>query len=218
MSINTEFARRQMVAQQIRTWDVSDPAVLQVLYALRRDHFVPAGFEDLAFADTQIPLPHAQVMMTPLVEGRLLQALGLEPQHNVLEIGTGTGYLTACLASLATAVTSVDIFDDFIARAKASLADAEIENVELICMDAMAELPKGQFDAVAVTGSLPVFDARFIDAIKPGGRLFVVVGESPVMDARIVTRVTESDWKTESIFETDLRPLVNAPIPPAFSF
>jgi protein-L-isoaspartate(D-aspartate) O-methyltransferase len=218
MSINTDFARRQMVGQQIRTWDVSDPSILEVLSELRRDHFVPSGFEELAFADTQIPLPHDQVMMAPLVEGRLLQALKLQRRHNVLEIGTGTGYLTACLARLCATVTSVDIFTDFISKANASLADEEIDNVELICLDAMAELPDGRFDAVAVTGSLPVFDPRFIDAVKPGGRLFVIVGESPVMEARIVTRIGENDWTTTSLFETDLKPLINAQKPPGFSF
>lgn len=216
--MDTDFARRQMVQQQVRTWNVADPSVLAVLAELHRERFVPAGFEELAFADTAIPLPHSQMMMTPTVEGRLLQALKLEPQHRVLEIGTGTGFLTACLAKLAAAVTSVDIFSDFVSMAESNLADARIENTELICMDATKELPKGEFDAVAVTGSLPVFDTRFADAVKPGGRLFVIVGDSPVMDARIVTRISENDWSTKSLFETDVRPLLNASRPSAFSF
>lgn len=216
--MNTEFARRQMVAQQIRTWDVSEPSVLEVLSELHRDQFAPSEFQDLAFADTEIPLPHGQLMMTPLVEGRLLQVLELEPQHTVLEIGTGTGFLTACLASLSAAVTSVDIFSDFVSMAGSKLADAGIENIELLCMDATIELPKGQFDAVAITGSLPVFDMRFVEAVKPGGRLFVIVGDPPVMDARIVTRIGENDWNTISVFETNLRPLINASRPSAFSF
>ncbi len=216
--MDTDFARRQMVQQQVRTWNVADPSVLAVLAELHRERFVPAGFEELAFADTAIPLPHSQMMMTPTVEGRLLQALKLEPQHRVLEIGTGTGFLTACLAKLAAAVTSVDIFSDFVSMAESNLADARIENTELICMDATKELPKGEFDAVAVTGSLPVFDTRFVDAVKPGGRLFVIVGDSPVMDARIVTRISENDWSTKSLFETDVRPLLNASRPSAFSF
>ena len=156
--MNTDFARRQMVQQQIRTWDVSNASVLRVISDLHREQFVPTGFEDLAFADTEIPLPHGQMMMKPIVEGRLLQSLDLKPEHNVLEIGTGTGYLTACLARLSAAVSSVDIFSDCIAMAKSNLADAAIENIELICMDATTDLPKGQFDAVAVTGSLPMFD------------------------------------------------------------
>ncbi len=207
-----------MVQQQIRAWDVSNPAVLRVISELQREQFVPARFEALAYADTEIPLPHGQAMMTPIVEGRLLQALELRSGHNVLEIGSGTGFLTACLAKLSAAVTSVDIFSDFVAMAKSNLADAAIENVELICMDATTDLPKGQFDAVAVSGSLPVFDTRLIDAVKPDGRLFVIVGESPVMDARIVTRTGENEWTTKSLFETDVRPLLNASRPPAFSF
>lgn len=216
--MNSDFARRQMVQQQVRTWDVADPSVLAVLGELHREHFVPAGFEQLAFADMAIPLPHGQKMMTPIVEGRLLQALELDPRHNVLEIGTGTGFLTACLARLSDAVTSVDIFADFVSMAKSSLEEAQVENVELICMDATKELPKGLFDAVAVTGSLPVFDTRFIDAVKPGGRLFVIVGESPTMDARIVTRGRKNDWTARNLFETDVLPLRNASGPPGFSF
>ena len=207
-----------MVQQQVRSWDVSDPTVLQVISELQREQFVPDGYEALAFADTEIPLPHGQAMLTPNVEGRLLQALQLSPGHNVLEIGSGTGYLTACLARLSAAVTSVDIFSDFIAMAKSNLAEASIQNVELICMDATTDLPKGQFDAVAVSGSMPIFDTRFVDAVKPGGRLFVIVGESPAMDARIVTRTGENDWTTKSLFETGVRPLRNATRPPAFSF
>jgi protein-L-isoaspartate(D-aspartate) O-methyltransferase len=216
--MNIDFARRQMVQQQVRSWDVSDPTVLQVISELQREQFVPDGYEALAYADTEIPLPHGQAMLTPNVEGRLLQALELRPGHNVLEIGSGTGYLTACLARLSAAVTSVDIFSDFIAMAKSNLAEAEIENVELICMDATTDIPKGQFDAVAVSGSLPIFDTRFVDAVKPGGRFFVIVGEPPAMDARIVTRTGENDWTTKSLFETDVRPLLNASRPPAFSF
>jgi protein-L-isoaspartate(D-aspartate) O-methyltransferase len=216
--MNIDFARRQMVQQQVRSWDVSDPAVLRVISDLQREHFVPARYEALAYADTEIPLPHGQAMLTPNVEGRLLQALELKPGHNVLEIGSGAGFLTACLARLSAAVTSVDIFNDFIAMAKSNLADAAIENVEFICMDATADLPKGQFDAIAVSGSLPVFDTRLVDAVKPDGRLFVIVGDAPVMDARIVTRSGENDWTTKSLFETDVRPLLNASRPSAFSF
>lgn len=216
--MNTDFARQQMIQQQVRTCDVPDPLILSVLSELHREEFVPAGFEELAFADAEIPLPHGQVMMKPIVEGRLLQALELEPQHNVLEIGTGTGFLTACLAKLSAVVTSIDVFSDLISMAKSNLADAHIANIELMCMDATKELPTGQFDAVAITGSLPVFDTRLFDAMRPGGRLFVIVGDPPVMDARIVTRIGENDWTTKSLFETDMLPLLNASRPSSFSF
>ena len=131
--MDTDFSRRQMVQQQIRTWDVLDPSVLAVLTRLHRERYVPDGFEKLAFADMEIPLPHGQMMMKPVVEGRLLQALDLEPQHSVLEIGTGTGFLTACLAKLSASVTTIDIFSDFISMAKSNLEDERIENIELIC-------------------------------------------------------------------------------------
>lgn len=216
--MNADFARRQMVQQQVRTCDVTDPSVLRVISELRRERFVPAEYAGLAFADTEIPLLHGQAMMKPIVEARLLQALELSPKHNVLEIGTGTGYLTACLARLSAAVSSVEIFSDFVDMAKSNLAEAEIENIELLCMDATTEIPKGQFDAIAVTGSLPVFDSRFLDAVKPGGRLFIIVGDSPVMDACIVTRTDESDRTTKSLFETDVRQLLNVNRPSAFSF
>ena len=207
-----------MVQQQVRTWDVADPAVLAVLRLLHRERFVPTEFQELAFADTAIPLPHGQKMMTPIVEGRLLQALALEPQHSVMEVGTGTGFVTACLAKLSESVTSIDIYSDFISMAKRNLEEGGIENVDLMCMDATKELPGGQYDAVAVTASMPVFDTRFVDTIKPGGRLFVIVGDPPTMDARIVTRIAENDWTTSSLFETDVPPLLNAPRPSPFSF
>jgi protein-L-isoaspartate(D-aspartate) O-methyltransferase len=214
--MDTDFSRRQMVQQQIRTWDVLDPSVLAVLTRLHRERYVPDGFEKLAFADMEIPLPHGQMMMKPVVEGRLLQALDLEPQHSVLEIGTGTGFLTACLAKLSASVTTIDIFSDFISTAKSNLEDEQIENIELICMDATIELPEGQFDAVAVTGSLPTFDTRLVNIVKPGGRIFVIVGNPPTMDARIVTRISEYEWTIKSLFETDVLPFLNVSQPSRF--
>ncbi len=174
--MNTEFARQQMVNQQVRAWNVLDATVLQVISTVPRERFVPASFVALAFADTQIPIGHGQSMMTPTVEGRLLQALGLRRSDNVLEIGTGTGFLTACLASLAASVTSVDIHDEFLRTAARHLEDIGIENVDLVTMDATQELPKDHYDAIAVTGSIQTFDPRYVEALRPGGRLFVIVG------------------------------------------
>ncbi len=216
--MNIEFARQQMVNQQVRAWDVLDASVLQVIAAVPREHFVPAGFEMLAFADTQIPIGHGQSMMTPTVEGRLLQALKLERSDNVLEIGTGTGFVTACLASLAASVTSVDIHDDFLRIAARHLDDSGIENVDLIAMDATQELPKEHYDAIAVTGSIQTLDPRYVEALHPGGRLFVVVGDPPVMDARLVCRTGDSDWRSETLFETNLTPILHGAPPPQFSF
>ena len=216
--MDTDFARRQMVGQQVRAWDVFDPAVLGVLTTVSRDQFVPPEYRDLAFADTEIPLANGQKMMTPTVEGRLLQALSLTAGDRVLEIGTGSAYLTACLAKLAASVVSIDIFDQFVSEAGRKLREAGIDNVELDCMDACANLPDGEFDAIAVTGSLVRFDDRFVEKLKSGGRLFVIVGESPVQEARIVARSNETDWESTTLFETDLAPLINSTRPPQFRF
>jgi protein-L-isoaspartate(D-aspartate) O-methyltransferase len=216
--MNTEFARRQMVGQQIRTLEVFDARVLDVLGDLQREEFVPAGYRDLAFADTEIPLKHGQFMMTPTIEGRLLQLLAPGKEDDVLEIGTGSGFLAACLARLARTVLSVDIFPDFTIHAAATLKNVGIENATLATMDATRELPPGTFDAIAITASCPIFDARFFDALKPGGRLFVIVGSPPVMDARLVVRESDGSQKVTSVFETNVLPLINAAAPPPFRF
>jgi protein-L-isoaspartate(D-aspartate) O-methyltransferase len=216
--MNTEFARRQMVGQQIRTFDVSDARVLEVLGELPREEFVPAGFRDLAFADMKVPLKHGQFMMTPTVEGRLLQMLAPGKDDDVLEIGTGSGFLCACLARLARTVVSVDIFPDFTVDATLVLKNVGIENATLSTMDATRALPPGKFDAIAVTASCPIFDARFFDALKPDGRLFVIVGSPPVMDARLIVRESDGGQKVTSVFETNVLPLINAARPPAFRF
>lgn len=216
--MDTDFARQQMVDQQVRAWDVLHPDVLQVLKSVPREQFVPTGYEALAFADTEVPIGHGQFMMTPTLEGRLLQALKPTSSDNVLEIGTGSGFLAACLARLSDNVTSIDIHDDFLDAAKVNLADSGINNVKLLSMDAMRELPDDKFDVVAITGSIEDFDPRFVAALKPGGRLFVVVGTGPAMDARLVTRSGDNDWQSQSLFETVLAPLVNGSKPPQFLF
>jgi len=216
--MNTEYARLQMVNQQVRGWNVYDEDVLEMLRELPREHFVPHGFETLAFADTAIPIGHGEYMMSPTIEGRLLQALSLDGDENVLEIGTGTGFMTACLAQLAGHVTSIDIHGDFIESAHARLAHEDITNVDLRQMDATRELPAGSFDAIAVTGSIQSFDPRYVEALSPHGRLFVVVGDSPTMQAKLIERTDEHDWETLVLFETDLAPLVHGALPPQFSF
>lgn len=207
-----------MIEQQVRAWDVFDPTVLEVLGKIPRETFVPRDFQALAFADTEIPIGHGQSMMTPTVEGRLLQALELTGVEHVLEVGTGTAFVTACLAKLAHHVTSIDIHEDFLKRSGENLADMGLDNVNLKLMDAMQELPQGRFDAIAVTGSIQEFDPRFAEALKTGGRLFVVVGDSPVMDAQLIRRTDDNDWQSASLFETNLKPLVNATISPQFTF
>jgi protein-L-isoaspartate(D-aspartate) O-methyltransferase len=216
--MNTDFARRQMVEQQIRTSDVSDAAILRVLREVPREQFVTAGYEPLAFADTELPIGHGQVMLTPNFEGRLLQALAVSSSDTVLEIGTGSGFLTACFARLADTVTSIDIYPDFLDAAAANLADSGITNFELQAMDATQQLPDDEYDVIAVTGSIESFDPRYVMALKTGGRLFVVVGSAPSMDALLVQRTGDDDWHTTSLFETDIPALINGVLPPQFNF
>ena len=216
--MNIDFARQQMIEQQVRAWDVLDVNVLEGLKEVPRELFVPEGFAALAFADSEIPLGHGQMMMTPTIEGRLLQALALAGGEQVLEIGTGSGFLTAVLAKLSAHVTSIDIYDDFLGAARKRLDECEIENVDLIKMDGMKELPEGSFDAIAVTGSVQSLDSRFADALNPGGRLFVVVGDAPAMSATRVTRFDAETWQSDALFETELAPLINGALPPQFSF
>lgn len=216
--MDTELARRLMVEQQIRAWEVTDTRVLGLFGTISRDEFVPPAFRQLAFADCSIPLGHGEVMMVPSVEGRLVQALDLKPEDRVLEVGTGSGYLAACLAKLAGRVDSIDIHRDFVTDAGARLTDHGIDNVSLSVMDACAELPEGPFDAIAVTGSLPVLDQRYIDALAPGGRLFIVTGDEPIMEAQLIVRGADGTWQSTSLFETALARLQNAPEPTGFSF
>lgn len=218
MNMNIDFARQQMIDQQVRAWTVLDEAVLGVLSTVPREAFVPKPYESMAFADMEIPLGHGEFMMTPTVEGRVLQALELGAHDHVLEIGTGSGFLTACLATLAARVTSVDIHEDFVRDAGGKLAEAGIDNVDLCTLDATRDLPAERFDAIAVTGSIETFDTRFVEALRPGGRLFVVVGADPVMEARLVRRTGDADWTSEALFETSLGPLVHGSLPPQFEF
>jgi protein-L-isoaspartate(D-aspartate) O-methyltransferase len=214
--MNFEVARAQMLGQQIRAWEVLDDRVLRALEQTPRERFVPEEYRDLAFADTEIPLAHSQWMLAPKIEGRLLQALQVEPIDEVLEVGTGTGFLTAALARLARHVVSVDIFPDFIDAARTKLAAENLSNVELRTADALSLDLARRFDAVAVTASVPVLDDYFVRMLRPLGRLFVVVGRAPVMDARLITLSASGDSTSESLFETVLTPLVNAERPEPF--
>lgn len=214
--MNLEAARAQMLGQQIRAWEVLDDRVLRALEQTPRERFVPEDYRDLAFADTEIPLPHGQAMLAPKIEGRLLQALRLEPIDEVLEIGTGTGFLTACLARLARRVQSVDIFPDFVDSARARLAAEGRGNVQLETADATQLELWGRYDAIAVTASLPVLDDAFVRMLKPGGRLFVVIGREPIMEARLITLQPSGDTTSQSLFETVLTPLINAERPEPF--
>lgn len=214
--MNTEAARAQMLGQQIRAWEVLDPRVLGVLGSTPREAFVPARFRDLAFADTEIPLGHGQVMMTPQVEGRLLQALQITSIDDVLEIGTGSGYLSACLAKLGAGVTSIDLFPEFVEAAEAKLADQRIRNVALHAADAATFDNKDKYDVVAVTASVPVLSEQLVQFLRPGGRMFIVVGRAPIMEAQLITLRADGTKLVESLFETMLTPMLNWDIPERF--
>lgn len=216
--MDMEFARRQMVEQQVRTWDVANSEVLMTMATLAREQFVPPMYADLAYADTEILLNHNQCMLRPSLEGRILQSLDLQASDNVLEIGTGSGYLAACLGRLGGQVTSIDIFGDLLEFAEKNLRKAGVHNIDLARMDATTELPAGLFDVLVVTGSTPQLYAPFVNALKPGGRMFTVVGKSPLKHAVLVTRGGDDDWSESSLFETDIPELVNAPQIPPFTF
>ena len=205
-----------MLGQQIRAWEVLDDRVLATLGQIPRESFVPDAYRELAFADLNIPLAHGQQMMTPRVEGRLLQALCLEPSDDVLEIGTGTGFLTACLARLANSVVSIDIYEDFTRNAQARVGQLEAGATEFRTEDALNLGHHEQFDAIAVTGAVPELDDHFIRMLRPGGRLFIIVGRAPVMEARIVTMHERGEYAQECLFESVITPLVNAERPKPF--
>jgi protein-L-isoaspartate(D-aspartate) O-methyltransferase len=214
--MNIEAARSQMLGQQIRAWEVLDPRVLGTLGKTRREAFVPEGFRELAFADTEIPLGHGQAMMTPQVEGRLLQALQVTSIDEVFEIGTGSGYLTACLASLGAHVTSIDIFPEFVESAQAKLATQRISNVTLHAADATTFDNNDKFDVVAVTASVPAVSAQLVQFLRPGGRMFIVVGRAPIMEAQLITMQADGTTVVESLFETLRAPMLNWDIPEQF--
>lgn len=211
-----EIARAQMLTQQIRAWEVLDDRVLRTLHDVPREQFVPGEYRELAFADTEIPLGHGQKMMAPKLEGRLLQALQIDPSDEVLEVGTGSGFLTACLARLGGRVTSVEILQDLAVSAEARLADRAIDNVDVQAADALTLQFEDRFDAIAVTGSLPELNDRFIRMLRPRGRLFVIVGRAPVMEARLISRQSGGQWTEQSLFETVVDPLINAEQPEPF--
>lgn len=217
--MNFDQARLNMIEQQIRTWEVLDQDVLNLIAVVHREDFVPNQYRQLAFADTNIPLAHNEVTMTPKVEARLLQAVAVTPGDNVLEIGTGCAYMTALLAKSARRVTSVDIYPDFTLEARDKLGGLFLDNVVLETGDAINGWPQSApYDVIVVTGSVPVLEPHFQQQLTTGGRLFVITGVSPVMEAYLITRLGDDEWATEALFETDLPPLIGAPRRDEFSF
>lgn len=217
-AFNFEQARFNMIEQQIRPWEVLDQRVLDTLAQTPREDFVPERYRKLAFSDVAIPLGHDQVMLKPNLEGHTLQALALQGTDHVLEVGTGSGYLTACLAKMSGRVTSVDIVPEFIDNARAKLKRLGLHNVALSVGDASRGWGQSRYDAIAVTGSVAVLDEVWRNSLTLGGRLFIVVGYAPSMEALLITRVGEREWTQQSLFDTELAPLQGISTTQAFAF
>jgi protein-L-isoaspartate(D-aspartate) O-methyltransferase len=214
-----EQARYNMVEQQIRPCDVLDQRVLDLLFKVRREDFVPDAYRRLAFADVEIPIGHGESMLTPMIEARILQEIDVRPADSVLEIGTGSGYMTALLASLAARVTSVEIHPDLSEGAAEKLAAHGYANLSLEVGDGARGWPSAApYDVIVLTGSTPVLPDAFAQSLAPGGRLFAIVGQPPVMQARLLICTATGAWRTTPLFETSVKPLVNALQPERFVF
>lgn len=215
---NTEQARQNMLDGQVRPWHVYDDRVLDALQALPRERFVPERFRSMAYADWAVPLDHGQVMTPAKVVGRMLEALKLTAGEQVLEIGTGTGYVTACLVHLGAHVTSIDLYPEFVEGAQRRLRDlGYAAHATLSREDATCELPGGQYDAILITASLPEMSQRYLQLVRPGGRLLAVLGKAPTMQATLLHR-TENGHAEQVLFETCLPPLVEPPRHGTFRF
>lgn len=217
MTMDIEKARFNMVEQQVRTWEVLDPQVLDLLFSVRREEFVPPEHRLLAFADLELPLAEGERMWTPKMEARVVQELLLSPGDDVLEIGTGSGYLAALMATLGAKVVSVEIVPALAAMARRNLERAGISGVTLATGDGARGFGNGEYDAIVLTGSVPFLDQAFLRQLKPGGRVFAVVGTAPVMKARIVRWADASSFVTSDRFETVIAPLRNVVEPARFA-
>jgi len=205
-----DIAKYNMIEQQIRPCEVNNPSVIDALNTVNRHEFVPEMYQNLAYADCQIPFADAQTMMKPVVEGKILQALNIQANEMCLEVGTGTGYFTACLSALAKEVHSIDINQDLIDKAKQALTD--FDNITLECGDAFVRLGAGRtFDVIAVTAAVNEIPENFKLALNDGGRMFIILNDadSPIMRAMLVTRLTYNEWTTTTLFETDINQLIN---------
>jgi protein-L-isoaspartate(D-aspartate) O-methyltransferase len=216
--MDIEIAKTNMLKQQLRTSGVVDEYLLAVFDYIPREQFVPSGYYNVAYADSNIPIGHGQVMLSPTLEAKILQQTAIQPQEKVMEIGTGTGYLTALLASQGQHVTSIDIFPDLIERAKENLAELDITNISLHVGNAAMGWGKHLFDVIIVSGAMQFLPESLLDQLAPGGRLFAVVGEAPVMQACLITRHHEQGLTTKILFETVLPSLIDAPHRESFSF
>jgi protein-L-isoaspartate(D-aspartate) O-methyltransferase len=217
--MQTDFAREQMIEQQLRAWDVFDPRALDAVRAIPRERFVPSAWRELAFADVDIALPHGKRMLRPMIIGRILQVLELRGGEEILELGTGSGYLTACLARLGGRVRSLELHPDIAELARSNLsAAAPTLPYEVVVADALHLSDESRYDVVVLTASLPIYQTRFERALKVGGRMFVVAGAGTPQEASLVRRVREAEWSREPLFETVLEAFEHAPRPSTFGF
>ncbi|HWL73690.1 MAG TPA: protein-L-isoaspartate O-methyltransferase [Burkholderiaceae bacterium] len=222
--MDIEQARYNMVEQQVRTWDVLDQSVLDLLFIVKREEFVPPAYRALAFADMEIPLRiddwySGEFMWAPKMEARILQELAIRTNERVLEIGTGSGHMAALLAHKADDVKSIEIEPRLKAFGESNLRRAGVHNVHVQLADGSREaVGEGPYDVIVVTGSLPMIQPALKNQLKVGGRLAAIVGEEPAMVAKIITRVTEDGYDTVNLFETHVKPLRNAPRPSSFKF
>lgn len=206
--MNIEQARFNMIEQQIRPWEVLDPQVLDLLFVVKREDFTPPAYRNLAFADLEVPLASGQVMLAPKIEAKMLQELGIKKTDKVLEIGTGSGYMAALLAARAEHVVTVESRPELADFAKQNLARAGVANVTVEVGNGVnGWAARGPYDAIVVSGSLPVLPDALLKQLRVGGRLAVIVGEAPVMEAQLVTCTAEGVFNTVNLFETVVPPL-----------
>lgn len=208
--MNFEIARHNMIEQQIRPWNVIDPVVLDVLEAIPRENYVSDKMKKSAFSDVELPIGHDQLMLSPKIEAKILQAVQVQKTDNVLEIGTGSGYMTALLAQLADKVCSVEIHEQLSQQAQEKLTGEGFDNVTFVVADAARGFDQNApYDVIILTGSVPQLPEAYKQSLKKGGRLFAVIGSAPVMEATLITRVSSSQYSTEILFETEIPELEN---------
>lgn len=217
--IDFDVARHKMVEQQVRPWEVLDQRILNLINQSPRDDYVPEQYRNLAYVDMNIPIGHGQVMMAPKLEARLLQELAIRPDDKILEIGTGSGYMTSLAAALGRHVYSVEIIPELAVRAQRSLEAHGIKNITLETGDGARGWDRhGPYDVILITGSLPLLPGSFQKSLGRAGRMIAIIGNSPVMEVRLIQRISEQSWNQASLFETDAPPLINAKQPEKFVF
>lgn len=215
--MDIEQAREHMISQQIRSWDVTEPRILECLTQVPREHYVPDEYAALAFMDTEVSLGHGQHMLKPVVEGRILQSLSPEPDNRALVIGTGSGFITACVALMSDHVTTVEIIPELHQRAGERLTDAKVHNVDAQLLDFNELQPTLGFDRILVTGSMPTLDPRLADWLNPNGICIAIIGETPTMSVERIQRLDEQ-YTRERLFETIVTPLKNVTSDDTFEF